>query len=283
VRTCLRSLAAVAAVLGATLARADPPSATSTSPASQEQSAANAASTADPRLVFSGQGSWLSEDHGGGGGSVTWLRNFGAGDVLGLGAEYQTIANSHWTLGNFNGSLAAGQGALKSILYAEAHEGSGDTAGSPFHYNVVAGGLINSPSSWFTWQLEYRYIDIQPSHGNLPKLALSFRLGTPLLASVAYAQSFGGNLGTKLGTARLDYVGKRFNWLIGAAYGPVSPAVLNIIGQQVAAARTLKEGFIGAGKTLGRADWQLVADYQDLEGFKRTTLTLNCTWHLSGH
>jgi hypothetical protein len=271
---------ALLAALAAGAARADPPSPTANTSAAAP---AGASSSADPRLVFSGQGSWLSQDHGGGGGSVTWLGNYGAGDVIGLGAEYQTIADSHWTLGNFNLSYSAGSGAAKTVLYAEAHEGAGDASGSPFHYNVVAGGLINSPASWFTWQAEYRYIDIQPSHGNLPKLALSFRLGAPLLATFAYAQSFGGNLGTKLGTARLDYVGKHFTWLIGGAYGPVAPAVLNIIGEQLVPAQTLKEGFIGAGKSFGATDWQLIADYQDLEGFKRATVTLNCTWHLSRH
>ena len=276
-RTLVRSVCASAAALAATAVFADPPAPTAGAPAAQPA----AASDADPRLVFSGQGSWLSDDHGGGGGSVTWLRNFGSGNVLGIGAEYQTIAASHWTLGNFNASYSAGQGAAKTILYAEAHEGSGDASGSPFRYNVVAGGLINSPTTWFTWQAEYRYVDIQPSHGNLPKLGVSFRLGTPLLASFAYAQSFGGNLGTKLGTARLDYVGKRFNWLIGGAYGPVAPAVLNIIGQQLVPAQTLKEGFLGIGKSFGPTDWQLIGDYQDLEGFKRTTVTLNFTWHLS--
>jgi len=277
-RAWLRALGATAAVLAAAAALADPPSPTANSPAAQPA----AASPSDPRLVFSGQGSWLSDDHGGGGGSVTWLRNFGTGNVLGIGAEYQTIADSHWTIGNFNASYSAGQGAAKSVLYAEAHAGAGDSAGSPFDYTVLAAGLINSPSTWFTWQAEYRYIDIQPSHGNLPKLAVSFRLGAPLLATLSYAQSFGGNLGTKLGTARLDYVGKRFNWLIGGAYGPVAPAVLNLIGQQLVPAQTLKEGFIGAGRSFGATDWQLIADYQDLEGFKRTTLTLNCTWHLQG-
>jgi hypothetical protein len=51
----------------------------------------------------------------------------------------------------------------------------------------------------------------------------------------------------------------------------------------VGPAKTLKEGFIGAGKTFGGADWQLIGDYQDLEGFKRTTITLNCTLHLGSH
>jgi hypothetical protein len=233
----------------------------------------------DDRLVFSGNGSTLSGDHGGGGGSLTWLRKLDSGSLFGLGAEYQTIYNSHWTLGNFNGALALGT-PLKTSLYAEAHLGAGDTAGEAFHYTNVAGGLFSALTSWLTVQVEERYIDIEPSHGNLPKLGLTFRLAPALLASISYAQSFGGNLGTKLGTARLDFTGAHFTWLIGAAYGPVAPRVLNLIGQTIGPPRTLKEGFIGAGRSFGRTDWQLLGDYQDLEGFKRTTITLNCTLHL---
>jgi opacity protein-like surface antigen len=169
---------------------------------------------------------------------------------------------------------------MKTSLYAEAHVGSGDTAGEPFDYTNVAAGLLTAPTSWLTVQLEERYIDIQPSRGHLPKLGLTFHVSPALLASVSYAHSFGGNLDTRLGTARVDYVGQRFSWLLGAAYGPVAPRVLNLIGQTVGPAKTLREGFIGAGKTFGRSDWQLIADYQDLEGFKRTTITLNCTLHL---
>jgi hypothetical protein len=43
----------------------------------------------------------------------------------------------------------------------------------------------------------------------------------------------------------------------------------------------LQEEYVGVGKTFGRTDWQLVGDYQDIEGFKRKTVTLNCTVHLS--
>jgi hypothetical protein len=230
--------------------------------------------------VFSANGSTLTGDHGGGGALATWLRQFDSGSLIGLGAEYQTIYNSHWTLGNFNGALALGHSSLKTSLYLEAHLGAGDTAGEPFQYRNAAGGFISTLTPWLSVQLEERYIDIEPSHGHLPKLGLSFQLARSLLASVSYAQSFGGNLDTKLGTARLDYSGPQFSWLVGGAYGPVAPRVLNFIGVNVGPAKTVKEGFLGAGRTFGRTDWQLIGDYQDLEGFKRTTITLNCTLHL---
>jgi len=237
---------------------------------------------ADPadRLLLSGNGSWLSDDHGGGGASATWIRQFDSGSLFGLGPEYETIYNSHWTLGNLNGALTVTPWNLKTSLYAEAHLGSGYTAQEFFRYTNVAGGFISALTPWLSLQLEERYIDIQPSYGNLPKVALSFRVAPKFLASVSYAQSFGGNLDTKLGTARLDYSGTHFSWLIGAAYGPVAPRVLNFIGAFPGGVKTLREGFVGLGRSFGRTELQLIGDYQDLEGFKRTTLTLNCTVHL---
>ena len=281
----VRLMCAVCALGSVAAAAAPPPASGSpTTPASAatEQPAAAPAtvSDADERLLFSGEGSWLTGDHGGAGGSITWLRNFGTGNVLGLGAEYQTVADSHWTTGNFNGSWSFGQSTVKTTLYADAHLGGGATGGESFRYTDIAGGFYVTPASWLSLQLEERYLDIDKSYGNLPKLAVAFRIVTGLVGTVSYAQSFGGNLGTKLGTVRLDYFGKRVNWLAGAAYGPVAPALVNLIGEVLVPAQTLREGFVGAGKTCGRTDWELVADYQDLEGFKRTTITLNCTLHL---
>jgi hypothetical protein len=276
-----RLMCAAIAAFGATATAAAPPESTPTpAPAAEQPATPPAASDPDDRLLLSGEGSWLTGDHGGAGGSITWLRNFGTGNVLGLGGEYQTVANSHWSLGNFTGTLTLGQGTWKTSLYAEAHLGGGATGGESFRYTDIAGGLYTTVASWFLVQVEVRYLDIDKSYGNLPKVGLLFRLSPALLASLSYAQSFGGNLGTKLGTARLDYVGKHLNWLVGGSYGPVAPALVNLIGQQQVPAQILREGFVGVGKSFGRADWQLVGDYQDLEGFKRTTITLNCTLHL---
>jgi hypothetical protein len=263
------TICAVMAAAASAMATADPPS-----------SPAVPTPETDERLVVSADGSSLSQDHGGGGGAVTWLSNVGAGDVVGIGAEYQTIANSHWTTGVFTGATTFGQGSSKLSLYAEAHEGAGDIGQEAFHYSVLAGGVIGTFTPQFSVQLEERRLDIDTSHGNLPKVGISLGLMPALVASVAYAQSFGGNLGTKLGTARLDYTGKSINWLGGVAYGPVAPSVLNLIGQVLAPAPTLREGFIGLGKTFGRTEWKLLGDYQDIEGFKRTTITLACTLHL---
>jgi hypothetical protein len=236
-------------------------------------------SVTDQRLVVSGNGEWLSQDHGGGGGSVSWLGSSG-GDVLGLGVEYQEIANSHWTDGVFDGALALGQIVPRATLYADARDGAGDIGEHAFHYTVVDGGVIGTLTRLLSVQLEERYIDIDTSHGNLPKVGVSLRLGSALLASVSYAYSFGGNLDTRLTSVRLDYVGRRFTWLVGGAWGPVSPVVINLITRTIGPGPPLQEEFAGIGKTFGRTEWQLLGDYQDIEGFKRKTITLTCTVHL---
>jgi len=280
-----------ALILGATLAGcagasaaaaqsapAAPTSPAPTSAASAAPSATAAPSVADERLVISGDGSTLSQDHGGGGGSLTWLSTFDSGNVVGLGGEYQTIANSHWTLGNLSGLATFGQPNAKLNLYADAHEGAGDVGSHGFHYSIVDGGLIGTLAR-VSVQLEERRIDIDTSHGHLPKIGLSLRLTQQLLASVSYARSFGGNLGTRLTTIRLDYVSKTFTWFAGGDWGPAAPAVIDLVGQVVRPGPSLQEEFIGVGMPLRRTEWQLVGDHQDLEGFKRNTVTLTCTVH----
>lgn len=231
----------------------------------------------EDRLLLSGNGEWLTGGSGGGGGSALWSHTFAPRDVLNLGAEYQTIANSHWTNGILSGSFGLGSATSGSAVYFEAHEGAGDVAQSAFDYSVITAGLLATPIEWLTVQLEERRIDVSTSHGNLPKLGLSFRVAKPLLVSVSYADTAGGNLGTQLTTLRLDYVGPAVNALAGAATGKAAPAVLNLLGQVVRPAPRLTELFAGIGGSMGRGTWQLLADYVDLEGFKRTTVTLSCS------
>jgi hypothetical protein len=232
------------------------------------------------RLILSGDGAWLTGGSGGGGASALWSHTFGLQDVLSGGAEYQQIANAHWTNGVLSGSLGLGSGTPVATLYADVHEGAGYDGVHNFDYSVVSLGLFYSASPWLTAQLEERRIDVDTSHGNLPKLGLAFRLAKPLLLSVSYADTAGGNLGTRLGTVRLDYSGSAVSALAGAASGRAAPAVLNLLGQIVQPAPKLTELFAGVGRPIGRTNWQLLADYEDIEGLKRTTVTLLCTLNL---
>ena len=146
------------------------------------------AAVADQRLVFSTNGSRLTGGIGGGGGSASWVGGLGNGTVIGAGAEYQTISNSHWTLGTFSGALAPG---LRTHLYLEGREGAGDVGDRAFHYSLLVAGLLEQLTSELSVQLEERRIDIDKSHGNLPKLGLSFQVTPQLLASISYAVSLG--------------------------------------------------------------------------------------------
>jgi len=242
-----------------------------------DQAPATPAPPPEDRLLLSANGAWLTGGSGGGGASALWSHTFAPRDLLNLGAEYQQIANSHWTNGILSGSFGLGSATSASAIYFEAHEGAGDVAQSRFDYSVETAGFLAAATDWLTVQLEERRIDVSASHGNLPKVGLSFRVAKPLLVSVSYADTAGGNLGTQLTTLRLDYAGPALSALAGVATGKAAPAVLNLLGQIVQPAPKLREAFVGLGRPVGRGAWQLLADYQDLEGFKRTTVTLSCS------
>ncbi|HET7755642.1 MAG TPA: hypothetical protein VFK87_00150 [Steroidobacteraceae bacterium] len=178
-------------------------------------------------------------------------------------------------------SLGFGQPKPATDLYAELHEGAGDTGAHAFHYSLIAGGVYRTLAPALMLQLEERRIDIDTTHGNLPKLGLTYSATPRLLLSASYAYSFGGNLGTRLATVRVDYHGARLGGLGGLAWGPVAPAVVNLLGQVVAPRPTLKDGFLGLTAPLGRTEWLLLGDYQEIAGVRRATVTLSCTVHLS--
>jgi hypothetical protein len=250
--------------------------------AAADEAAPAPSSTIEDRLLFSVNGATLTGGSGGGGASALWSRTFAPQEVISAGAEYQQIANAHWTNGVLSGSLGLGSGTPATAVYGEAHEGAGDIGTHSFDYSVITAGLLNTPIQWLTVQLEERRIDVDTSHGNLPKLGLSFHVAKALLVSASYADTAGGNLGTRLTTVRFDYAGPSLNAFAGAAHGQAAPAVLNLLGQIVGPSPKLKEIFAGVGRSVGRTDWQLFGDYTDLEGFKRTTITLLCTVHLHG-
>jgi hypothetical protein len=240
-----------------------------------------AASSIEDRLLLSADGAWLTGGSGGGGATALWSHTFAPQEAINAGAEYEQVANSHWTNGILSGSFGVGSGTPAATIYFDAHVGAGDLAQSGFHYSVITAGLLEPATEWLTLQLEERRIDVDTSHGNLPKLGLSFRVAKPLLVSVSFADTAGGNLGTRLTTVRADYTSAALNALAGVAHGQAAPAVLNLLGQIVQPAPTLNEVFAGLGTSIGRSAWQLVADYTDLSGFKRTTVTLSCTLPLN--
>jgi hypothetical protein len=241
---------------------------------------ASGADATDDRIALSADGSTLSHTDGGGGGSVAWLHNFDPSMLVGVAAEHQELSAARWTFGSVNGALTFGPEGQPYSAYAEAHEGAGDDGPHPFHYSIEAVGLSGSYYHRLTALLEDKRIDVESTHGNLPKIGLSYLWNPHLQTSVSYSYSISGNLGTRLPAIRLDAFGPNFNYLAGAAYGPASAAVLGI--DLTVPVRRLKEGYVGMSKPLPhlRSEIMLIADYQDLSGSKRTTITLNYIVHV---
>ena len=271
-RPLLASLAAVAIAPATHAVRAaDAVAVTATPPAVSED-----------RLIFTAQGATLTGANGGGGGEIAWAHTFGPGTTASIAGDYQTIAGSHWEFGSLTGSVGWGPASTRWTAYGEGHVGSGNTGTHPFDYGVYVAGVSATFSGHYTVQLETRQIDIDTSHGNLPKIGLAMLVTRRLLASVSYAKSVTGNLDTELLTARIDHYGSTVNWLAGVAGGHAAPAVVNINTGATGPAPRLKEGFAGIVRTWPRTELSLLADYLDLEGTKRITLTLSCTLHLGG-
>lgn len=246
--------------------------------------AATSTSTSDDRIGVSLDGATLTGTSGGGGGSLTWLHNFDANSLAGVAAEHQVLGNAHWTVGSLNGSLVLGPAEQRYGIYAEAHEGAGDDGPRAFHYAIEAVGVTGTFFHKLTAQFEDRQIDVEATHGNLPKAGLSYLWGPHLLTSVSYARSVNGNLGTRLAAARIDVYGPVANLFAGVALGPVSPTIILNFQSGSVPGRQLHEGYVGVTKPFPRlrGELTLIADYQNLSGIKHATATLNYIFHI-GH
>jgi hypothetical protein len=237
------------------------------------------------RLILTGNRSRLVDIDDGGGGSLNWLHYISPDAVFGLGAERQTIADSQWRFGSLRGSVSRGDPASRFGVFGEVQYGDGDESGRNFNYSVAVLGLSQSLTSKFSVQLEGRQIDIDTTHGNLPKLGLTYVWTPHFVSNIAYAQSVGGNLGTELMTARLDHYGRYVTLTLGGATGRADPSVINLQPGLRLPARHLKEGFVGIGRTFTRGEVQLLGDYLKLAESEKVTITLSFTAYLGsrGH
>jgi hypothetical protein len=229
------------------------------------------------RLTLAGNGSRLTDtDDEGGGGSLNWLHHFTPDAIFGLGAEHQFIEESRWSFGSIRGALTRGEPGSRFTIFGEAHYGDGDDDGREFDYSIAVLGISQGFTNKFSIQLETRQIDIDTTHGNLPKLGLTYVWTPRLLTNVSYADSVGGNLGTELTSARLDLYGRYVNLIVGGAFGQADPSVVNQPGLTLPA-QDLREGFIGIGKTFARGEVQLLGDYLKLADSEKVTVTLSFT------
>jgi len=232
------------------------------------------------RLILTANGSRLVDIDDGGGGSLNWLHYFTPDALFGVGAEHQAIADSQWSFGTLRGSFSSGDPASRFGVFGEVSRGDGDENGRNFTYSVAVLGLSQAFTSKFSVQLEGRQIDIDTTHGNLPKLGLTYILTPRLATNVSYAHSVGGNLGTELWTARIDHYGRYVTLTLGGATGQADPSVINLPPGLRLPSQNLKEGFVGIGKTFSRGEVQLLGDYLKLAESEKVTLTLSFTAYL---
>jgi hypothetical protein len=223
------------------------------------------ASTSFDRIIVSGNGSSLTGTNGGGGGSLGWLHNFSPDTLIGLGAEHQVLSVSHWSFGSLTASTTLGSGDRRYTIYGTAHEGAGDDGGKPFKYRIETLGLTGTYFHRLSATVEDQQVDVETTHGNMPKVGLAYLWNPHVQTSLAYQYSFGGNLGTHLASGRLDLYG-RVNFLGGFAVGQASPSVIS--HPTTLPPHNLKEGYIGLSKSFAgmRSELSLIADYQHLSG-----------------
>jgi hypothetical protein len=260
---------------------------------------AAATSPSFDRIVAMVNGSSLTGTNGGAGASLGWLHNFNADTLLGAAAEYETVSVSHWTFGSINGSITRGPSDQRYTLYGDVHEGAGDDGNKPFKYRVETLGLTGTYVSRVSATVEDKQINVETTHGNLPKLGVSYLWNLHVQTALSYQYSFGGNLGTKLTSGRIDIYGSVVNFLGGFAVGQTSPTVLGLAIPLPP--RHLGEGYVGLVKSLPQwhSEVTLILDYQRLTGKNLETLnnetnvlvpslstrfigTLNYVYHLNG-
>jgi len=244
--------------------------------------------TSDDRIAISLNGSTLPGTNGGGGGSVGWLHNFDADTLAGVAVEHQGISNAQWTFGSLNGAITRGSGNARYSVFGELHEGSGRDGINPLPYHIEVLGLAGTYFRRLSVQLEDKEVDVEKTHGNLPKAGISYLWNPHLQTQVSYADSVNGNLGTQLTSGRIDLFYPGLNSFVGVSHGRVSPSLVGLPGEaegQVIPGQRLTEVYVGLTRTIAplRGDLGLIADYQDLSGSKRYKVTLNYIFHVGHH
>lgn len=260
-----------------------------------------APSSVDDRIAVSANGESLTGTNGGGGGSLSWLHNFDADTLAGIGVEHQALANAHWTFGSLNGSHTFGSGDQRYTAYGEAHEGGGNSGARSINYRVEVLGVVGTYFHRLSVMLEDREINIDTVSGNLPKLGVTYLWSRHFQTQLSYSYSAGGNLGTRLTAGRFDIYEPAINFLGGFSFGQATAAVLSYVPTTVCTnpalpgcstnvpGTRLKEGYVGAMVPLPRvrSELSLIVDYQNLSSplvsSKRVQGTLNYIFHLGHH
>lgn len=276
------AMATLAFVLAESASAQSTPAQNTTATGTPASVAPAPASTAEDRIVVSADGTTLTGTNGGGGASLGYLHNFDASTIVGVAVEHQVLSDAQWTFASLNGSATIGSENQRYSFYGEAHEGPGHDGLRAFDYKIEALGVIGTFDHRLSAQIEDRRIDVEATHGNLPKLGLSYLWGPHLMTTAAYQYSVSGNLGTRLPSVRIDSYWATINVFGGVSWGPTSPVVFNLPTGLVSQVRQLKEGYVGVSKPFPRIRGELtaVADYLDLAGIKKASLTVSYIFHI---
>jgi hypothetical protein len=234
---------------------------------------------ADDRIALSGDISSLTGTNGGAGASAGWLHNFDPDTLLGVAVEHRGLSVSHWTFGSLTGAITRGTGDQRYTLYGDAHEGAGDDGPNAFKYRIETLGVTGTYFHRLSATLEDKQVNVETTSGNLPKAQLAYLWNPHVLTTVSYAYSFGGNLGSRLTTARIDVYGKRESFLAGGSIGQASPSLLgNVVGGNLTLApHQLREGYVGIVEPFPsvRSELTFIVDYQRLSGGQGAVTTVN--------
>ncbi len=239
---------------------------------------------ATDKITFMGTGVDWDGAADGGGAALGWLHTFKSSAVVGAAAEHQRLGDTRWTFGTLSAAKGYGPTRFRSNVYGEIRGGGGDDDLHSFTYATYVLGLVQNVTTHLAFQLEDRQIDIDRTHGNLPKLGVQYLFGPRFLMQAAFSQSTSPHtLGTKLWTVRGDYYGKWVNVFAGGASGRATPVVLGQTGVPIpGTGLDTNEGYIGVTKPLSRVDVTLLADYLELGDLKRTMVTLSGAVYLNG-
>jgi hypothetical protein len=184
----------------------------------------------------------------------------------GVAAQYQALSVSHWAFASLNGAITRGPGDQRYTFYGQADEGAGRDGRNAFKYRLETFGVTGTYDHRLSATVEDKQVNVESTHGNLPKLQLAYLWNRRIQTTVGYQHSFGGNLGTRLTTARVDVYTSQVSFLAGAAIGQASPSVLGI--NLTLGPRDLREGYVGVVKSFPklRGDLTFIVDYQRLSG-----------------
>jgi hypothetical protein len=272
----MKAICAFMLLLGGSVANAE-----ASAPALEQSARPSVAADTRPSdsLIVAGQVDTISSGHGGGGGSLDWVRANGNGTTLTAGVSSFSISDSHWSFGRVGGSIRLDE---RTIVQGQASLGSGRTAGSPFAYRLFNAGLSYAASSTIYVKAEDQYVDIGATRGDLLKAGALFVPSTQLSADISYAHSLTGNLNSEFAGARVDWQTEPARLLGGLAWGRSAPALLNIDVGGGSGDQAFRELFVGVAIPVSGVELMAVADFVNLDTARKRTLTLSLKIPLGG-